>query len=648
MKELKKNQIFTVGIESYSSDGYGVCRVEGRAVFVPRAIVGEQWRIRIVKVSASAVFARGEELLSPSACRVESSCPYFGKCGGCDLCHMRYDEELNFKLSRVNDALTHIGKQSVRATEILGSEKTERYRNKAIFAVAESEGSAAYGFFRERSHQLIPIDKCLLQDELSEKVAASVVQFMNENAIPAYDEESGRGVVRHVFCRRALHTGDAVACIVAARGFGSATGILVEALRQSCPELSGIVLNINKSRGNTVLAGDFYTLWGRDDITDSLCGVRFNISPQSFFQINPPQAEKLYARAVEYAAPARDSLVFDLYCGAGTISLCLAQRAGQVIGAEIVPEAIENAKKNAEMNGISNTEFLCADAGQAAAELAARGLKPDAVVVDPPRKGMSEEAVAAVASMAPERVVYVSCNPATLARDILRFNSYGYTLQKVTAVDMFPRTCHVETVVCLSREKADNCGEKPKMISDERSKYKSWSNLKKQMNDLLCDSLKDKITYFYTSYHEVHNAYGRATINYCKKELVAFSWVEMYKQEQEVSQLYSEGKKVSYGEMENKKWMPACKLCDANFIKSLTIYLKTDIATSLQSDNYLLRVFAYMDRRVGKRTLNKIKDEVEKLPEWVKQFYQLRCEADGIVFPPKRITDETVVLMSRI
>ena len=451
MKELKKNQIFTVGIETYSSDGYGVCRVEGRAVFVPRAIVGEQWRIRIVKVTSSAVFARGEELLSPSPCRVESSCPYFGKCGGCDLCHMCYEEELNFKLGRVNDALTHIGKQSVSASEILGSEKTERYRNKAIFAVAESEGSAAYGFFRERSHQLIPIDKCLLQDELSEKIAASVVKFMNENAIPAYDKESGRGVVRHVFCRRALHTGDAVACIVAARGFGSATGRLVEVLRQSCPELSGIVLNINKSRGNTVLAGNFYTLWGMAHITDSLCGVRFNISPQSFFQINPPQAEKLYARAVEYAAPARDSLVFDLYCGAGTISLCLAQRAGQVIGAEIVPEAIENAKKNAEMNGISNTEFLCADAGQAAAELAARGLKPDAVVVDPPRKGMSEEAVAAVASMAPERIVYVSCNPATLARDILRFNSFGYTLKDVTAVDMFPRTCHVETVVLMYR-----------------------------------------------------------------------------------------------------------------------------------------------------------------------------------------------------
>ena len=185
------------------------------------------------------------------------------------------------------------------------------------------------------------------------------------------------------------------------------------------------------------------------------------------------------------------------------------------------------------------------------------------------------------------------------------------------------------------------------MISDEKSGYKSWSNLKKQMHDLLCDSLKDKISYFYTSYHEVHNAYGRATINYDKKEIVAFSWVEMYAQEREVSQLYAEGKKVSYGELEKGKWMPECKLCDADFINSLTIYLKTDIATSLNSDNYLLRVFAYMDRRVGKRTLIKIKDDVEKLPVWVKQFYQIRCEADGIVFPPERITDESVVGLSR-
>jgi ribosomal protein S18 acetylase RimI-like enzyme len=232
-----------------------------------------------------------------------------------------------------------------------------------------------------------------------------------------------------------------------------------------------------------------------------------------------------------------------------------------------------------------------------------------------------------------------------LARDCALFKVLGFACGTVTPFDLFPGTGHVESVVCLSREKADDCEDEPKMISDERSKYKSWSNLKKQMNDLLCDSLKDKISYFYTSYHEVHNAYGRATINYNKKEMVAFSWVEMYAQEREVSQLYQEGKKVSYGELEKGKWIPECKLCDADFINSLTIYLKTDIAISLHSDNYLLRVFAYMDRRVGKRTLIKIKDDVEKLPDWVKQFYRIRCEADGIIFPPKRITDESIVCL---
>lgn len=452
MSEIKKNQIFTAAIEAYSSEGFGVCRIDGRAVFVPRALVGETWRIRIVKAGASAVFARGEELISPSPSREESSCPYFGKCGGCDLRHMSYSEELRFKLGKVNDALSHIGKQSVKAAAILGSDRTERYRNKAIFAVASVDGAAAYGFYRERSHQLIPVEKCLLQDELSERLAAAVVKFMNENAIPSYDEESGRGVVRHVFCRRARNDGDAVACIVAARGFGSATGRFTDALRQSCPELTGIVLNINKNRGNTVLAGDFYTLWGRPDICDSLCGISFQISPQAFFQINPPQAEKLYRKAVEYAAPAKDSLVFDLYCGAGAISLCLAQYAKQVIGAEIVPEAVENAKRNAERNGIQNAEFICADAGKAAAELARRGRRPAAAVVDPPRKGMSEQAVAALASMTPERIVYVSCNPATLARDILRFNAFGYTLRELTAVDMFPKTCHVECAALLVKE----------------------------------------------------------------------------------------------------------------------------------------------------------------------------------------------------
>lgn len=451
MNTLNKNQIHTVTIDGYSSEAYGVCHIDGRAVFVRGAIPGEVWEIKILKVTASAVYAKGERLITPSPARTEPLCPYYGKCGGCDTWHMSYEEELRFKLERVNNALHHIGKQTLSADEIIGSDEITRYRNKGIFAVADNGDGAQSGFFRERSHQLITVEHCLIQNELAERAAKSVTDFMNANGISAYDEESGKGVVRHVFTRKARKTEDAIVCIVAAKGFGAKTNQLVEKLRRDCPELTGIVLNVNKTRGNTVLAGDFHILWGRAEMRDILCSSSFDIAPQAFFQINPPQAEKLYMRALDYALSAPAELAFDLYCGAGTISLCLAKHVSHVIGAELVPEAIENAKLNAERNGITNTEFICADAGEAANALKARGLKPDVVVVDPPRKGMYEDAVNAVASMQPERIVYVSCDPGTLARDILRFSSHGYTLQKVTAVDMFPRTCHVETVVLMSK-----------------------------------------------------------------------------------------------------------------------------------------------------------------------------------------------------
>lgn len=452
MSELKKNEIYNVTVESYSSEGYGVCRVNGRAVFVPRAIVGEAWEIRIVKVTSSAVYARGEKLIAPSPSREKPLCPHFGACGGCDMWHMSYAEELSFKLNRVNAALEHIGRQTIRAEEIIGAQSVTRYRNKGIFAVADVNGAPCAGFYRERSHELIPVEDCLIQNELSIRASRAIIGFMRAHGIAAYNEATGKGTVRHIFCRAAVNTADAVLCIVAARGFGALTDALVTELRRAVPELTGIVLNINKTVGNTVLAGDFHTLWGRADIEDTLCGNRFSISPQAFYQVNPPQAERLYNRALEYAGVTDASLVLDLYCGAGTISLCLARAAGRVIGAEIVPEAVENAAHNADTNGVENAEFICADAGEAAEALAARGLTPEVIVVDPPRKGMDERAIAACASMQPERIVYVSCNPSTLARDILRFNAHGYTLKKATAVDMFPRTCHVECVCLLTRE----------------------------------------------------------------------------------------------------------------------------------------------------------------------------------------------------
>ena len=453
---IRKNEIYTVTIESYSSDASGVCRIAGRAVFVPRTIVGEVWEIRILKVSNSAVYARGEKLIKPSPFRQSPDCPHYGKCGGCDTRHMSYDEELRFKLRRVNDALIHIGKQSVGAEEIVGADSIYRYRNKGILALSQVEGKAQAGFYRQRSHDLIPISDCLIQNELCMRACAAVTGFMNERGIEAYDEASGKGIVRHIFCRKACYSDDAVLCIVSARGFGSLTDQFTRAIREACPELSGIVLNINKSLGNTVLSGDFYTLWGKAEICDSLCSIKYEIAPQAFYQINPPQAENLYMKALEYAAPTSDDLCLDMYCGAGTISLVLASKAGQVIGAEIVPEAIENARKNAVTNHMENVRFICADASQAALRFSEENLYPNIVVVDPPRKGMDKMAIEAIASMEPERIVYVSCNPATLARDIEVFSESGYQLSKVCAVDMFPGTCHVETVVLLSKGEIDS------------------------------------------------------------------------------------------------------------------------------------------------------------------------------------------------
>ncbi len=454
MEQLKKNEIFEAEITAYNSEGSGVARILGRAVFVPRTIVGEKWRIVIVKVTASTVYGRALEALKVSPERREPECENYLRCGGCGLRHMSYAEELRFKKQRVNDALEHIGHQSVPVESITGSVETTHYRNKGIYAVREVEGRVRKGFFAPRSHELVPVERCLIQSDIADAAADAVVRFMNDNGIRAYDEKTRRGLVKHVYVRKAVNTHDAVAVIVASGGFGARTQTLVDFMRKACPELTGIVLNVNKTSGNTVLAGDFHTLWGRDYIRDSLGGIVYELAPQAFYQINPPQAEKLYKKAVEYARP-EGKTVLDMYCGAGTISLFLARSAKRVIGAEIIPEAVENARENARRNGIENADFICADASEAAEKFLRDGVRPEAIVVDPPRKGMDEAAVRALCGMAPERIVYVSCNPATLARDITVFSACGYALRRAEAVDMFPRTCHVETVVQLVRKKPD-------------------------------------------------------------------------------------------------------------------------------------------------------------------------------------------------
>ena len=410
---LSKNQKYTVTIESCTVEGYGVCRLDGRAVFVSGALPGEDWEVLILKVTNTAVWAKGTRMLKASPDRIPNTCP--NPCGGCSLRCLRYPEELAVKKQHVDDCLRRLGGQARGTDCIHPSPDTDRCRNKAVFAVGDRDGKAVFGFYRPRSHDIVPVTDCLLQSERCLQTAKAVIDFMNREGISAYCEESGRGTVRHLFWR---------------------------------PFLTGIVLNVNKSRLNTVLAGEFYTLWGRETVRQRFCGVDFEVQPQAFLQVNPLQAEAIYRQVCEWAIPAgEEPEVLDLYCGAGTISLCLAKTAGHVTGIEIVPEAVENAKKSAAKNGIANADFFCADSS----ELSGLGLHPAAAVVDPPRKGLDERVVTDLAALMPERIVYVSCNPATLARDLKRFEEQGYLLQRAEAFDMFPRTAHIETVVLMTR-----------------------------------------------------------------------------------------------------------------------------------------------------------------------------------------------------
>jgi 23S rRNA (uracil1939-C5)-methyltransferase len=440
--ELTKNSIHEGQITGFTADGGGVCRLGGRAVFVPRAIPGEQWRVRIVKANRTAVWGRGEELLAASAHRCSPACPVFGKCGGCATMHMDYAQELDFKLGRVNDALRRIGALELQAETILGADRQDSYRNKAIYNFAPGP---VWGFYRPRSHQVIQTDRCLLQPEVFDRAAGALGRWMIRNDIPAYDEQTCQGLIRHLYLRRSSQ--DLAACIVAA---GTVDESVVDALRQACPELTGVLVCRNSEPGNVVLNGTLRTLWGRDTVEETLCGAAFSLSPHTFFQVNTAQAEKLYTLAGEYAQP-QGKLVLDLYCGAGTIGQSIARQAKKLIGNDIVPDAVENARKNAQKNGVENAEYFCGDASQIAQKLATDGLHPDVIITDPPRKGMDETVIQALVDMAPERIVYVSCDPATLARDLARLTAQGYAPTHCTAVDMFPRTAHVETVVLLSK-----------------------------------------------------------------------------------------------------------------------------------------------------------------------------------------------------
>ena len=447
MERLREGKIYSGTVEGYTSEGQGVVRLDGAVVFVPGTIRGEEIDLRITKVMKTAAAGELVKLRTPSPERTAPECPYFGRCGGCQFQHMSYQEELWAKHQRVEDALRRLGGSDVPIEGILGAKDPLHYRNKSQYPVG-ADGSI--GFYQLRSHKVVPIRRCLIQSEVSDAAAEAVGVWARRYKVPPYDETTGKGLLRHIYIR-VNRKGESLCCVVVNGRQVPREPELVALIRAAAPKTVGVVLNSNTRRGNVILGEKYRTLWGQDFLMDTLRGLTFKLSVPSFYQVNRDQAEVLYGKALDYAALTGEETVLDLYCGTGTITLCLARQAKRAIGAEIVAPAIEDARENAQRNGIGNVEFFRGDASDIAAKLEAEGLRPDVITVDPPRKGLAPDVIASVAGMAPERVVYVSCDPATLGRDVKLFAGLGYQARRATAVDMFPGTAHVETICLLSK-----------------------------------------------------------------------------------------------------------------------------------------------------------------------------------------------------
>jgi 23S rRNA (uracil1939-C5)-methyltransferase len=451
MVSFKKGDIYRVRMEGYTSDGMGIARIDSLVVFVRGAISGELLDIKLVKLLKNMAYAIIEKIIEASPERRKPACPDYKKCGGCDFMHMSYEEELCAKKTRVDEALSRIAGLDLITDRITGSSDIENYRNKAQYYIGREEEGVRFGFYRARSHDLIPIETCLIQDRRADLCAAALCRWMEKYNTDPYDETKGEGAVRCLQVR----TGGAGAlpCIISAKKKLKHEAELVEIMRGMYSDICGVVLNYNPKRGNTIMGDESRVLWGQGFLMDTLCGRRFRISPESFYQVNRAQAERLYNKAAEYLELQPGESLLDLYCGAGTVGLCIIGPENRLVGVDIVPQAIRDAHINAEENGISNAEFICADAGSdTVLNLLKSG--PEAVVVDPPRKGLSASTVEMLRNNPPKRLVYISCDPATLARDIKLLCKDGrLTAVKAEAFDMFPRCAHVECVVLITRVK---------------------------------------------------------------------------------------------------------------------------------------------------------------------------------------------------
>ena len=446
---MKKNDEIILDILDYTAEGSGVGRYEGMAVFVPLTAVGDTVRVKILKVKKTYAYGKVLEILESSNCRTENNCSAFSRCGGCVFRHISYDAELKAKENRVRETIKRIGGVDLKPQPIM-FDKDSRYRNKAQYPVNE-EGKA--GFFATHSHRIIPNSNCYLQPAIFESLVKAVENWIEKYSISVYNEEKHQGLLRHIYIRQGEKTKEIMVVLVINGEILPYADELILALKEiASDDLKSVQININKADTNVILGEKCVTLFGSDYITDILCGVKIRLSPLSFYQVNHTMAEKLYKKVAEYGR-VEGKTVLDLYCGAGTIGLSLANKAKKVVGVEIIPEAIRDAKFNAQNNGIQNAEFYCMDATEFAEKSAKENLTADVIVVDPPRKGITEELINTIANkFKPDRVVYVSCDVATLARDIKIFGEKGYNLVEYTPADLFPRTSHCETVALLVKK----------------------------------------------------------------------------------------------------------------------------------------------------------------------------------------------------
>ena len=455
--EYRKNDIVTLKIEDCGIDGEGIGKADGFTVFVKDAVIGDTVRAKIMKAKKNYGYGRLEEIITPSLDRVEPKCQFARQCGGCQLQALSYEKQLEFKTSKVRGHLERIGGfTDIPMEKILGMEQPFHYRNKAQFPVGKSkDGRIITGFYAGRTHSIIENRDCALGVTRNKEVLDRVIAHMEKFHIQPYDENTGKGLMRHVLIRYGFFTDEMMVCLIINGENLPGEEALVKSLRQ-IPETVSVMVNVNKKRNNVILGEKVRLLWGQPYITDKIGEISYQISPLSFFQVNPYQTGRLYGKALEYAQLSGNETVWDLYCGIGTISLFLAQKAKMVRGVEIIPAAIENAKENARLNGFANTEFFVGKAEEVLPEQFARtGERADVIVVDPPRKGCDETLLSTIIKMQPDRVVYVSCDSATLARDLKYLCERGYELKKVCPVDMFPNTVSVETVVLLSHKKPD-------------------------------------------------------------------------------------------------------------------------------------------------------------------------------------------------